>query len=120
MCRSTFVKDNIFPFRFYDVMHYPLPINKEKFSYKRQYDVEYNNVGFSWKCKCEEMDVFLNFIKKWQGLSINFPFVKDIYLANSIVFNAVNDSSDIDLFVVSKKNRIWISRLVMSLVFLFL
>lgn len=117
---STFVKDNISPFHFYNVMHYPLPVNKEVFSYKEQYDCVYKGVNFSWSSKWECFDAFLVFVKKWQGLLINLPFVKDVYLANSIVFNAVNDSSDVDLFVVSKRNRIWISRLVMSLVFLFL
>ena len=101
-------------------MHYPLPVNKEIFSYKKKYSLNCEGLDFSWECKCQNLDVFLDFLKKWQGVLIDIPFVKDIYLANSIVFNAVNSASDIDLFVISKKNRIWISRLVMSFLFLFL
>ena len=64
--------------------------------------------------KNDYLDEYLEFISKWSFLYRNFPFVKEIYLANSISFNALNSSSDIDIFVVSKCNRVWIARLFMS------
>ena len=62
------------------------------------------------------MEDFLVFLKKWKFLYHNFPFVEEIFLANSITFNALTPTSDIDLFVITKKGRIWTARLIMSLI----
>jgi len=40
-----------------------------------------------------------------------FPSVLTIYLVNSIGSYNLRDNSDIDFFIITKKNRIWLSRL---------
>lgn len=72
--------------------------------------------GFSWSEKSEKLDEFLFFIQKWNWIYAQFPFVKQIFLANSITFNALKSTSDIDLFVVVQKERIWTARLFMSII----
>lgn len=62
------------------------------------------------------MEDFLVFLKKWKFLYHNFPFVEEIFLANSITFNALTPTSDIDLFVITKQGRIWTARFIMSLI----
>lgn len=62
------------------------------------------------------MNEFLAFLKKWKFLYCNFPFVEEIFLANSISFNALKENSDIDLFVITKQGRIWTARFIMSLI----
>lgn len=43
------------------------------------------------------------------------PGVLCICIANSLAMNACHTDSDIDLFIITKKNRLWISRLYMTL-----
>lgn len=38
------------------------------------------------------------------------PFVKSISIANSLSFHNAKKSSDIDLFIITSKNRLWITR----------
>ncbi len=61
------------------------------------------------------MEDFLVFLKKWKFLYRNFPFVEEIFLANSITFNALKPTSDVDFFVITRQGRIWTARLMMSL-----
>lgn len=52
-----------------------------------------------WR-KVEKYSVFLNMI----------PFVSAIFVCNSLSFSKVDNNSDIDLFIVSKKNRLFLCR----------
>ena len=70
--------------------------------------------AFSWDEKGDLIQDFLAFIKKWWWLYSNFPFVDQIFLANSLCFNALKARSDIDFFVVTQKWRIWTARFFMS------
>ena len=101
-------------FRFYSVMWYPVPKNRNLFSYWLKLKVEKYDSEFSWNEKSEYLDEFLNYINKWWSLFKNFPFVKEIYLANSITFNSLTNDSDIDLFVVCEKWRVRTARLIVS------
>ena len=38
------------------------------------------------------------------------PFIKSISIANSLSFHNAKKSSDIDLFIITSKNRLWITR----------
>ena len=100
--------------RFYRIMWYPIPIEKDVFLYDCKKSVKSSNLSFSWEEKCEWMDEYLKFINKWGGLFKNFPFVREVYLANSISFNALSSDSDIDLFVITENWRVWTSRLLVS------
>lgn len=43
------------------------------------------------------------------------PFVKNISVINSLAFKASNENSDIDILIVTKKNRLWTARAFMVL-----
>ncbi len=83
--------------RFYELMWYPIPIF-EKW------------INFSWAKKNKFLEEYLRFIHKYGFLYRNLPFIKQIFLSNSITFNALNIDSDIDFFIICKKNRIWTCR----------
>jgi len=56
-------------------------------------------------------------------LLIRFPFVRGIAISGSLSKNYADDYSDVDLFIVTEKNRLWIARTLMhcfkKLTFLF-
>jgi len=112
-------------FRFYEIMNYPIPRLKYFFAYDRRglSDKETLKTDFgsefSRDTKSALFSEFLAFIEKWNWLYSQFPFVKQIFLANSLTFNALKSSSDIDLFVVTQKGRIWTARLLMSIMMFF-
>ena len=106
-------------FRFYRIMWYPIPKNRNVFSYWSKWKVEKLSSDFSWDEKSDYLDEYLSYIKEWWWLYKNFPFVKEIYLANSISFNSLTSESDIDLFVVCEKWRVRTARLIVSLLMMF-
>ncbi len=104
--------------RFYEIMNYPVPKNSELFF---QYsDTEPTNINKmlkdtenneSWKAfsrdqKSEYMDEYLQEVKKLQSTFQSIPFVEQIFLCNSISFNALEKNSDIDLFIIAEPWRI--------------
>ena len=44
------------------------------------------------------------------------PFIRGIFICNTVASASTTDNSDIDVFIVVKKNRIWLSRLLITLV----
>jgi hypothetical protein len=42
------------------------------------------------------------------------PFLKEVYLCNNLAFDGVTEKSDIDLFVVTSKDRIFIARTALT------
>jgi len=54
---------------------------------------------------------------------IKFPYVRGIAISGSLSKNFADDDSDIDLFIITAKNRLWIARTIMhffkKLTFLF-
>ena len=104
--------------RFYEIMNYPVPKNAELFF---QYsDTENTNTNkmmksidedeswnqFSRDQKSEYMDEYLKEIKRLKSTFQSIPFVEQIFLCNSISFNALDKNSDIDLFIIAKPWRI--------------
>lgn len=104
--------------RFYEIMNYPVPKNAELFF---QYsDTERTNANkilknvdedglwnrFSRDQKSEYMDEYLNEIKRLKSTFQSIPFVEQIFLCNSISFNALDENSDIDLFIIAEPGRI--------------
>jgi hypothetical protein len=47
------------------------------------------------------------------GLLVKFPFVRGIAISGSLSKNYADDNSDIDLFIITAKNRLWIARTLM-------
>lgn len=105
-------------FRFYKVMDYPIPQEEDYFAYHTKKKVRAcpSSPSFSRSKKSSLMSDFLIFLKRWKFLYSNFPFVEEIFLANSMTFNALSSSSDIDLFVITQQGRIWTARFMMSLI----
>ena len=104
--------------RFYEIMKYPVPKNAELFF---QYsDTENTNANkllknidkdewwnsFSRDQKSEYMDEYLQEIKRLKTTFQSIPFVEQIFLCNSISFNALDKNSDIDLFIIAEPGRI--------------
>jgi len=105
--------------RFYEIMHYPVPTNadfylqysenelppKLKNSLKTDLN-EINDHNFSREKKSKYMDEYLAEIKRIKPVLQSIPFVHQIFLCNSITFNALDDNSDIDLFIIAQPWRI--------------
>ena len=101
--------------RFYEIMDYPVPKNAELFfqysdteltnNNKILKDIEKNN-SFSWNKKSEYMDEYLKEINRLKTTFKSIPFVEQIFLCNSISFNALDNNSDIDLFIIAQHWRI--------------
>ena len=47
------------------------------------------------------------------SLLIRFPYVRGIAISGSLSKNFADDNSDIDLFIITEKNRLWIARTIM-------
>jgi len=104
--------------RFYEIMKYPVPKNAEQFFQysdtehtnankllKDTHEEEQNN-SFSRNKKSEYMDEYLKEIQRLKSTFQSIPFVEQIFLCNSISFNALDKNSDIDLFIIAEPWRI--------------
>ncbi len=49
-------------------------------------------------------------VKKYLWVFANVPFLKMAAVGNTLAYDNVSDNSDIDLFIVAKKNRVWTAR----------
>ena len=104
--------------RFYEIMNYPVPKNAELFlQYSNTQRSNVNKLlknidknepwnSFSRDQKSEYLDEYLEEIKRLQSTFQSIPFVKQIFLCNSISFNALDKNSDIDLFIIAEPGRI--------------
>jgi len=106
---------------FYEIMQYPIPLNKEFFSTSSEKNIpEEIKKDFSWEKEDALMREYRAEIIHHKKLFSSLPFIKDIYLCNSITFNALHPESDIDLFIITKKNALRRARLCSALFFFFL
>ncbi len=89
---------------FYKIMNYPVPTDKEIFALEKKIEPKPKlTKGFSRTEKNQYLDKFLKIINKHWKLYKSLPFIKEIFLCNSITFNALKRDSDIDLFIIVKK-----------------
>ncbi|WP_428330848.1 hypothetical protein [Mucilaginibacter sp.] len=51
--------------------------------------------------------------EKVGNMLIRFPFVRGIAISGSLSKNFADDNSDIDLFIITAKNKLWIARTIM-------
>lgn len=101
-------------------MKYPIPTNMEYFFFEKKINNNFKEKSwFSRNEKNKYMDEFIQFIDKYWKIYQSIPFIKEIYLCNSISFNALKENSDIDLFIITRKNSIRRARFF-SLLFFFL
>ena len=54
-------------------------------------------------------------VERYNALFQNIPWVSCICICNSLAMNACHKDSDIDLFVITKSNRIWTARIFLTL-----
>ena len=55
----------------------------------------------------------INTAKKVSSLLIRFPYVRGIAISGSLSKNFADEDSDIDLFIITAKNKLWIARTLM-------
>ena len=109
--------------KFYKVMNYTIPKNYYIFieNYIYNKNLSDNNIildnSFSWYKKNKYLDEYIDYINKYGFLYRQLPFVRQIFLSNSITFNSLNSNSDIDLFVICKEKRLWLCRFFAYLIF---
>lgn len=104
--------------RFYEIMNYPVPKDAELFfqysdiqhtnDNKLLKDISWDNQNnsFSRDKKSKYMEEYLKEVKRLKPTFQSIPFVEQIFLCNSISFNALDENSDIDLFIIAKPWRI--------------
>jgi len=51
--------------------------------------------------------------EKVGGILIRFPYVRGVAISGSLSKNFADEFSDIDLFIITAKNRLWIARTIM-------
>lgn len=66
----------------------------------------------------KEMDIathsFVKKGKKYLSLLRYVPYIRFVGIVNTVAFGSTKPSSDIDLFIVTKANKIWIARLLVT------
>ena len=102
--------------RFYEIMNYPVPKNTELFfqysdtertsAKKLRKEIEEQENSFPRDQKSEYMDEYLKKRKRLKSTFQSIPFIEQIFLCNSISFNALDKNSDIDLFIIAEPWRI--------------
>lgn len=53
--------------------------------------------------------------KFWGGLLGFFPFVRGVAVVNTVAMRTPDEKSDIDLFIIIKSGRLWLSRLMITI-----
>jgi predicted nucleotidyltransferase len=104
--------------KFYNSVHYPIPDNEILYQYitetqnniiqKSWKDIKTN---FSWTKKSKYMDEYIDYIDKWSRLFKHIPCIRQVYLCNSITFNALHENSDIDLCIITRSQYLRFARI---------
>ena len=58
-------------------------------------------------------------VRQYCQYLVNVPFVEMVGVCNNLAYDNPSETSDIDLFIVIKKGRMWIARLIISLILQF-
>jgi hypothetical protein len=59
----------------------------------------------------EQMKTYIAYVTKRQWIRRYIPGVTQVYIANSMSFNALQEESNIDLFVVTAEKKMWLTKL---------
>lgn len=62
----------------------------------------------------DKVDILLAKAKKVASLLSGFPFVRGVAVSGSLSKNLSDDTSNIDLFIITAGNRLWIARTIMQ------
>lgn len=63
-----------------------------------------------WKTKQSLQKNYFKKVRRYQGWLALCPFIKLIAVCNTLPIGDVNEGSDIDLFVITQKNRLFLAR----------
>jgi hypothetical protein len=128
-------------FAYFDIFNYPLSIEDivlfldmetEEYPVKRELDMLVkegslfrtgpfyslqNNPGLAEKRNHsrEHADELLPIATKGARLLFQFPFVRGVFISGSLSKRCADDKADIDYFIVTSANRLWIARTLMHL-----
>jgi len=91
-------------------MNYPIPKESEYFYYKSK-TAETKNTKRQDKQNTGAMEEKIAIIQKYKRLRKHLPYIKHIYLCDSLSFQAAHPWSDIDLFFIVKHGCLWRARL---------
>jgi hypothetical protein len=94
-------------------MNYPVPSPATQFSWLEE-DRSHVAIELNHWSRSEEpndtMIEYVAYIKQYGWLYRCLPFVEQIYLCNSITFNALRQDSDIDILIITKPGMLWLAR----------
>jgi hypothetical protein len=54
-------------------------------------------------------------VRKWRWLFANVPFLREVFVTNTLAYDNVKQGSDIDLLIVGKSGRLWTCRAILLL-----
>jgi predicted nucleotidyltransferase len=94
---------------FYEIMKYPVPTQRQYFVYGEKKIESNTSFTLAWPSRTDinpVVEEYVQYIKKRQRLLWSLPFIKTIYLCNSITFNHLTEQSDIDIFIVTQKKAL--------------
>ena len=101
-------------YTFYSIMNYPVPLPATQFSWLEEDSTIYHKTTTeNWSREQEpsnNMSAYLDHILKYSRLYRSIPFVEQIYLCNSITFNALHEESDIDILIITKPGMLRLAR----------
>lgn len=112
--------------RFYHLMNYPVPRNwkpfmdtKNKSDKNPDSNLQNPNNSFSRDHENALIGTYLAELENHSKLYQSLPFVDEIYLCNSITFNALHKGSDIDFFIITRDRRIRTAKFFAMIMMLF-
>ena len=95
---------------FYDIIWYNYPKNKEYFYLNKELaeNIKYkSNVEKKLSSDTSKLEKIIN---KYSFLYKQIPFVKAIFVCNSLTFRSIHKDSDIDLFIITKENKLFLAK----------
>lgn len=97
------------PYLFYEIMNYPLPRQREFFSYRHSDGIWGSAFAEwpSWRAFDEQYTKQCTFLEQRSWLWKTIPFLESVYVCDKLSFNAQGDTEKIDLFLVSNVWRMW-------------
>jgi len=64
-----------------------------------------------WECE----QILWEKVSQYNTYFAKVPWILGIAVCNSLAMNSCHENSDIDLFIITKKNRLWTTRICMTL-----
>lgn len=64
--------------------------------------------------RCKILDHKMFIAKKAIKKISSLPFLRAVFVCNTLTYGIVDEKSDIDVFVIVKKNRLWLSRFLIT------